>query len=95
VAGTNDSTILDSPHLGHLWETFVLSELRKSLFLRHPEATLWFYRDQQKEADFVISYGSKLYLLDAKSGRKFRLNQPLRTCEISRAISVRHHQRCA
>ncbi|MBM1004187.1 MAG: DUF4143 domain-containing protein, partial [Desulfofustis sp. PB-SRB1] len=67
MAGTNESTILDSPHLGHLWETFVLSELRKSLFLRHPEATLWFYRDQRKEADFVISHGSKLYLLNAKS----------------------------
>jgi predicted AAA+ superfamily ATPase len=66
LMGINESTVLDSPHLGHLWETFVLSELRKSLFLRHPEATLWFYRDQQKEADFVISYGSKLYLLDAK-----------------------------
>jgi predicted AAA+ superfamily ATPase len=66
LMGIKESTILDSPHLGHLWETFVLSELRKSLFLRHQEATLWFYRDQQKEADFVISCGSKLYLLDAK-----------------------------
>jgi predicted AAA+ superfamily ATPase len=66
LMGLNVSNVLDSPHLDHLWETFVFSELRKSLFLQHPEATLWFYRDQQKEADFMISYGSKLYLLDAK-----------------------------
>jgi predicted AAA+ superfamily ATPase len=66
LMGLDQSTILSSPFLGNIWETFVFAELRKTLFLERPEASLWFYRDQQKEADFIISYGSKIYLLDAK-----------------------------
>ncbi len=66
LLGLNESNLLSSPHLGHIWETFVYSELRKYVALTHPEASIWFYRDQQKEADFLISYGSKLFLADAK-----------------------------
>lgn len=66
LLGLNEDTLLSSPHLGAVWETFVLAELRKALFLRYPEATLWFYRDQLKEVDFLIQFGSKLHLADAK-----------------------------
>lgn len=66
LLGLDHSNLLDSPHLGHLWETFVCAELRKYLFIHRPEASLWYYRDQQREADFVISCGGKLHLMDAK-----------------------------
>jgi len=66
LMGLNEETILSSPLLGNIWETFIFAELRKTLTLHKPEASLWFYRDQQREADFLISYGSKIYLLDAK-----------------------------
>lgn len=66
LMGLNHQNLNDSAQVGHLWESYVYSELRKELFSQRPEATLWFYRDQQYEVDFIISYGSKLYLLDAK-----------------------------
>lgn len=66
LLGLDRHTLLDSPHLGPLWETFVCAELRKILSVRWPEATLWYYRDQSREADFVISHGGRLYLMDAK-----------------------------
>lgn len=53
--------------LGALWETFVLGELLKWREARHPEATLWFYRDRDGvETDFVVQRGGGLTLLDAK-----------------------------
>lgn len=66
LLGLDQGNLLDSPHLGHLWETFVCAELRKTLAIHRPEATLWYYRDQQREADFVISCGGRLHLMDAK-----------------------------
>lgn len=66
MIGINQESLLGSAHLGHLWDTFVFSELRKYLFIHKPEATLWYYRDQQRAADFLISYGGKIHLMDAK-----------------------------
>lgn len=44
-----------------------LAELRKYHQLYHPEATLFFYRDQQnKEVDFLWSRGGDIVLLQAK-----------------------------
>ena len=66
LLGLNEETILTSSYLGAIWETFVFSELRKLLFLEYPEATLWFYRDQLKEIDFLVHFGDKIVLADAK-----------------------------
>ncbi|MCI5065719.1 ATP-binding protein [bacterium] len=66
LLGLNKENLLVSSHLGAVWQTFVFSELRKYLFLHHPESTLWFYRDQLKEADFLIHQGDTILLADAK-----------------------------
>jgi predicted AAA+ superfamily ATPase len=66
LIGINKDTILQSAHLGHIWETFVFAELRKSVNFWLPEATLWFYRDHQRECDFILSYGGRLTFMDAK-----------------------------
>ncbi len=66
LLGINKNSLASSYLIGSLWETFVYSELRKYLFLMRPEASIWFYRDPTKEVDFLISYGSKFYFLDAK-----------------------------
>jgi predicted AAA+ superfamily ATPase len=66
LTGINAQNFQNSSLKGGLWETFVFGELRKSLYLTVPEASLWFYRDRSREADFLISYGGKKYLLDAK-----------------------------
>ncbi len=66
LLGITADSLLNSRMLGPIWETFIFSELRKTLYAKYPEANLWFYRDQQREVDFLIQYKSKLYLADAK-----------------------------
>ena len=44
----------------------VFAELRKYLSATAPEATIWFYRDQSREVDFVIEKDGRLTLADAK-----------------------------
>ena len=52
--------------IGAIWETFVFGELRKYLSIAAPEASLWFYRDQSREVDFVIERGDELTIAEAK-----------------------------
>lgn len=66
LLGLSRDTLIDSPLAGAIWETFVFGELRKALGLIAPEASLWFYRDQQREVDFVLSHGGRLTFADAK-----------------------------
>lgn len=65
LLGVSPATFLHSAHAGALWETFVFGELRKEAHQK-PEATFWFYRDQSREVDFVVSYGGRLAFADAK-----------------------------
>lgn len=62
----DERTLPHSSYLGAIWESFVLSELRKNLSASLPDASIWFYRDQQREVDFLISYGGRIYLSEAK-----------------------------
>jgi predicted AAA+ superfamily ATPase len=67
LLGVSPDNWNSSPFVGAIWETFVLAELRKYHQLYHPEATLFFYRDQQnKEVDFLWSRGGDIVLLQAK-----------------------------
>jgi predicted AAA+ superfamily ATPase len=66
LMGLNKNSILENYLMGAIWETFVFSELRKALQRRAPEATLWFYRDQSREVDFVIERGLRALLIEAK-----------------------------
>lgn len=67
LLGLNEKTILESPEIGAIWETFIFSELRKYKEQQEPEMSIYFYRDQQAiEVDFLIMHNGKLDLLEAK-----------------------------
>lgn len=58
------------PLRGSIFETWVVSEIVKHRFNRGEHAGLYYYRDRQGlEADIVIEEGSKLAVLEAKSGQ--------------------------
>ena len=80
LLGLNQASVSDSYLIGAIWETFLFAELRKYLTATAPEASIWFYRDQSREVDFVIEKDGRLTLADAKwkelpGSRDFR--QPL------------------
>jgi hypothetical protein len=58
--------LLASPLLGAVWETFVAGELRKKLELTAGASQLFFWRDRQREVDFVIPRGGRFVLFEAK-----------------------------
>lgn len=58
--------LLRSPYLGAIWETFVFAELRKRRAARGDPGTLAYYRDRDKEADFLIHRGGHFEIMDAK-----------------------------
>ena len=66
LLGLNRASVMDSYLIGAIWETFVFGELRKYLSATAPEASLWFYRDQSREIDFVIEKDGRLTLAEAK-----------------------------
>ena len=66
LLGLNQATVSDSYLIGAIWETFLFAELRKYLSATAPEASIWFYRDQSREVDFVIEKDGRLTLADAK-----------------------------
>jgi predicted AAA+ superfamily ATPase len=65
LLGLDGNTVADSYAVGQIWETFVFAEMRKAL-ADVPQATIWFYRDRDRELDFMISVGGKLHLFEAK-----------------------------
>ena len=66
LLGLTRESVADSHLVGAIWETFIYSELRKFLKVTAPEATIWFYRDQSKEVDFVIDKEGTQVLAEAK-----------------------------
>lgn len=67
LCGLRSDTLLQSPLLGALWETFVFAELRKQLSFRGSKNKLWYYRDQsQLEVDFILENGDQLELFECK-----------------------------
>lgn len=66
LLGLNRDVVAESYLVGAIWETFVFGELRKYLRVDAPEATVWFYRDQSREVDFVIDRDARLTLAEAK-----------------------------
>lgn len=55
-----------SPYLGAIWENFVFSEIYKTLSLRGEERALHFWRDRNREIDFVIDRGALFDLVEVK-----------------------------
>lgn len=66
LLGLNQASVSDSYLIGAIWETFLFAELRKYLSATAPEVSIWFYRDQSREVDFVIQKDGRLILADAK-----------------------------
>ena len=61
------STLLSSPSLGAVWETFVFAELRKLNAARRSPGNFWYYRDQRGvEVDFVLDSGGELSFMECK-----------------------------
>lgn len=62
-----DQTILGSPLLGSVWETFIFSELRKLNATLDNPVNFWYYRDQRsREIDFILETGGRLSFIEAK-----------------------------
>jgi len=66
LLGLKGQAVTESYLIGAIWETFVFGELRKYLSLAAPEATIWHYRDQSRETDFIIEKDGRLTLAEAK-----------------------------
>lgn len=66
LLGLKGQAVTESYLIGAIWETFVFGELRKYLSLAAPEATIWYYRDQSRETDFIIEKDGFLTLAEAK-----------------------------
>ena len=66
LLGLGEQAVTGSYLVGAIWETFVFGELRKYLSLAAPEASIWHYRDQLRETDFIIEKDGRLTLAEAK-----------------------------
>ncbi len=66
LLGYNRAVVTQSYLIGAIWETFVFGELRKYIGIEAPEASLWFYRDQSREVDFLIERNGELTLAESK-----------------------------
>ena len=66
LLGLNRDVVAESYLIGAIWETLVFGELRKHLRVEAPEASIWFYRDQSRELDFVIEKDGRLTLAESK-----------------------------
>ncbi|RMD84461.1 MAG: ATP-binding protein [Candidatus Dadabacteria bacterium] len=60
------NSLVRSPMIGAIWETFVFSELRRILKNSTGAAQIFFWNNRRKEVDFVIDTGGFLSLFEAK-----------------------------
>ena len=61
------STLLESPFLGSIWESFVCGQIARELQLKPTAASLWFWRDAHGlEVDFLLDVGSRFELVECK-----------------------------
>ncbi len=67
LLGLDGHSLPNYQGVGHIWEAFVVSELRKLLSVSFPQAKLFFYRDKDgKEVDIILELGGKTHLLEIK-----------------------------
>jgi len=61
------ASLASSPLIRAVWETFVLSEMRKLNSSLNDPANFWYYRDQRaREIDFIIERGGTLSFIECK-----------------------------
>ena len=77
LLGLHRKNIAASTFVGNIWESLLCSEFRKQIKNRHPQASLWFYRDQAaREIDFLLEKDSCLDFFEAKwSSRQSTANE--------------------
>ncbi|RKX75324.1 MAG: hypothetical protein DRP87_14825 [Spirochaetes bacterium] len=67
LLGLDKSSLLTSPFLGSVWETFLYAEIRKVNQWKERPANIWYYRDQRaREVDFLIETGGFLHFVESK-----------------------------
>jgi uncharacterized protein len=62
----SQESLLQSPALGAVWETFVFAQLRHRERIARRVGSLFFWRDRTREIDFLIDQGGRLELFEAK-----------------------------
>ena len=71
----DEMTLEASAYSGHIFETFVISEIIKSFTNSGMNASryLYYYRDNNgHEIDLIIDYNNKLYPIEIKKGKSPR-----------------------
>jgi uncharacterized protein len=61
-----DQDLMESPHAGAIWESFVFAQLRARERRIGRRASLFFWRDRAREVDFVVDAGGRFELFEAK-----------------------------
>jgi predicted AAA+ superfamily ATPase len=62
----SEGTLLQSPAVGAVWETFVFAQLRDRERRAGRAGSLFFWRDRTREVDFLVDAGGRLELFEAK-----------------------------
>ena len=66
----NTNELETHPLIGHIFETFVFTELYKNFLNADEEPPLYFWRDySKKEIDFMIDRGAELFPIEVKLGQ--------------------------
>ncbi len=66
----NKEQVFSHPLKGHLFETFVISEILKQRFNSGKTDNLFYFRDNTgNEVDLICDYGIKLFQIEIKSGQ--------------------------
>lgn len=67
LLGVSRVSFRESPFLGHIWENFIFSELRKKNQLAANPFNIFYYRDQRaREIDFFLERGGMVTLMESK-----------------------------
>jgi hypothetical protein len=67
LLGLDSASLLVSPFLGAVWETFAFAELRKLAAVDPRRPRFWYYRDQvAREIDLVVETGGRLNFVEVK-----------------------------
>ena len=63
----DEESLVKSPSLGAVWETFLFAEMRKLNAVLAAPVNMWYYRDQRaREIDFVLERGGRLSFVECK-----------------------------
>ncbi len=67
LLGIHESSLLYSPFLGQIWESFIFSELRKLTAIKGKPDKIWYYRDQlSREIDLIVEREGTLHFMECK-----------------------------